>query len=167
MHPVAAVQNEYSLMERGPEAEILPICEELGIGFVPWAPVARGFLTGRFGLGTRFASGDNRGAIPRYAPEAMKSNAALLDLVGRWAERKGVTLAQLALAWLLAQKPWIVPIPGTTDPHHLRENVGAASVELTPAELKQLRAELESVRVVGERVAPNPMFENGVEARKR
>ena len=124
VHPVAAVQNEYSLFERGPEREILPICEELGIGFVPWAPVARGFLTGRFGEGTRFGSDDTRASIPRYTPEALKTNLVLIDLVRRWAERKGVAPSQFSLAWLLAQKPWIVPIPGTTDPHHLHENLG-------------------------------------------
>jgi aryl-alcohol dehydrogenase-like predicted oxidoreductase len=167
VHPVAAVQNEYSLMERSPEAEILSICEELGIGFVPWAPVARGFLTGRFGQGTRFGADDNRATIPRYAPEAMKSNVALIDLLRRWAERKGVTPAQFSLAWLLAQKPWIVPIPGTTDPHHLRENLGALSVELTAAELGEIRAEISSIQIVGERVGPSALFENGVEAKRK
>jgi aryl-alcohol dehydrogenase-like predicted oxidoreductase len=108
-------------MERSPEAKILSICEELRIGFVSWAPVARGFLTGRFGEGTRFGADDNRATIPRYAPEAMKTNVALINLVRRWAERKGVTPAQFSLAWLLAQKPGIVPIPGTTKRHRLEE----------------------------------------------
>jgi aryl-alcohol dehydrogenase-like predicted oxidoreductase len=167
VHPVAAVQNEYSLFERSPEAEILSICEELGIGFVPWAPLARGFLTGRFGEGTRFGTDDNRATIPRYTAESMKTNTALIEVVRQWSERKGVTPAQFSLAWLLAQKPWIVPIPGTTDPHHLSENVGSLSLLLTAAELTQVRGDISRVEVVGERVGSGKLFENGVEAPKK
>jgi len=130
------------------------------------APVARGFLTGRFGEGTRFGSDDTRASIPRYTPEALKTNLVLIDLVRRWAERKGVAPSQFSLAWLLAQKPWIVPIPGTTDPHHLHENLGALSVQLTAAELAQITAEIARVEIVGERVGSGALFENGVEARR-
>jgi aryl-alcohol dehydrogenase-like predicted oxidoreductase len=167
VHPVTAIQNEYSLLERGPENEVLSICEELGIGFVPWGPVARGFLTGRFGEGTRFAAEDNRASVPRFAPDAMKANMALSDLVRRWAERKGVTPAQFSLAWLLAQKPWIVPIPGTTDPHHLAENLGALAVDFTPDELRQFRADLSNVRIVGERANQQSLSSIGVEAKAK
>ncbi len=167
VQPVSAIQNEYSLLERGPENEILSIAEELGIGFVPWGPVARGFLTGRYGEGTRFAAEDNRAGVPRFAPDAMKANMALLDLVSRWAQRKGVSPAQFSLAWLLAQKPWIVPIPGTTDPHHLAENLGALEVGFTPDEIRQFRAELSNVRIVGERLLPPSLAQTGVEAKAR
>lgn len=167
VHPVAAIQNEYSLMERGPEKEVLSICEELGIGFVPWGPVARGFLTGRFGEGTQFAVGDHRNTVPFLAPDAMKANLAVFDLARRWAQRKGVTPAQFSLAWLLAQRPWIVPIPGTTDPHHLAENLGAVAVALTPAELRQIRADLSQIKVVGERGAPGAQALVGVEAKAK
>ncbi len=166
-HPVAAVQNEYSLFERGPEQEVLSICEELGIGFVPWVPLARGFLTGRFGEGSRFGSEDTRAPIPRYSREALKTNIALIDLVQNWAERKDVTPAQFSLAWLMAQKPWIVPIPGTTDPAHLLENLGALSVTFTTAELEQIRTDVSGIEVVGERVGSGPLFANGIEARPR
>jgi aryl-alcohol dehydrogenase-like predicted oxidoreductase len=167
VHPVTAIQNEYSLLERGPEKEILSICEELGIGFVPWGPVGRGFLTGRFGEGTRFGSDDTRGTIPRFAPDAMKANLALFEVADGWARRKGVTPAQFALGWLLAQNAWIVPIPGTTDPHHLAENLGAAAVKFSPAELEQIRADLAKVKIVGERAAPSTLATSGVEARAK
>ncbi len=165
VQPVAAVQNEYSLLERSPEKnQILAICEELGIGFVPWGPVARGFLTGRFGEGTVFAKEDNRARVPFFFPEAMKQNLAVHDLAHRWAQRKGVTPGQLSLAWLLAQKPWIVPIPGTTDPWHLAENLGAVNARFTPDEVLQFRRELEAIRIVGERAAPGALAMSGVEA---
>lgn len=163
-HPVTAVQNEYSLLERAPENEILSVVEELGIGFVPWGPVGRGFLTGRFGAGTRFAAEDHRATIPRFFPDAMQANMALFEVVRQWAERKGVTPAQFSLAWLLAQKPWIVPIPGTTDPHHLVENLGAAPVRFTSDELRQIRVDLSNVKIVGARGAEQSLAQNGVEA---
>ena len=165
-HPVTAVQNEYSLLERGPEKEILSIVEELGIGFVPWGPVGRGFLTGRFGEGTRFAAEDHRATLPRFFPDAMKANMALFDVVRQWAQRMGVTPAQFSLAWLLAQKPWIVPIPGTTDPHHLAENLGAAQLEFTSDELSQIRVDLSKVKLIGARGSEQSMAQNGVEAKQ-
>ncbi|MBV6670044.1 aldo/keto reductase [Xanthomonas euvesicatoria pv. alangii] len=167
VQPVAAVQNEYSLLERTPEKEILSICEELGIGFVPWGPVARGFLIGRFGEGTVFAKEDNRAGVPFFFPEAMKQNLAVYELAHRWAQCKGVTPGQLSLAWLLAQKPWIVPIPGTTDPWHLAENLGAVNVRFTPDELRQFRSELDAIRVVGERADPATLSMAAVEAPAR
>ena len=166
-HPVTAVQNEYSLLERGPEKEILSIVEELGIGFVPWSPLAKGFLTGRFGVGTRFASEDFRATIPRFVPDAMKANMALSEVVRRWAERKGVTPAQFSLAWLMAQKPWIVPIPGTTDPHHLAENLGAAPIAFTSDELTQIRVDLSNVKIVGARGSEQSLAQNGIEAKPK
>jgi aryl-alcohol dehydrogenase-like predicted oxidoreductase len=164
VHPVAAIQNEYSLLERGPEKEIFAICEELGIGFVPWGPVARGFLTGRFGEGTRFAAEDNRATVPRLTGDALQANLALFPLVRRWAERKGITQAQFSLAWLLAQKPWIVPIPGTTDPHHLAENLGALAVDFSADELRQIRADLSTITIVGGRYTGPAGTQVGVEA---
>jgi len=149
--PVTAVQYEYSLWWRKPEEEILPICEELGIGFVPYSPLGRGFLTGAIDEHTRFDASDLRSRIPRFGPEARKANRALVDLLSATAERKGATPAQIALAWLLAQKPWIVPIPGTTKLHRLQENVGAAEVELTPEDLHALEEASKSIRVVGAR----------------
>ena len=126
--PVTAVQNEYSMLWRGPEEEVLPLCEELGIGFVPWSPLGVGFLTGAIDEKTRFAEGDIRGVESRFSPENLPHNLALVDLVKTWAERKQATPAQIALAWLMAQKPWIVPIPGTTQMAHMLENIGAADV---------------------------------------
>jgi aryl-alcohol dehydrogenase-like predicted oxidoreductase len=131
VQPVAAVQSEYSLWTRGPEAEVLPTLEELGIGFVPFSPLGKGYLTGKMDENTKFDSTDFRNILPRFTPEALKANQALVDLFGNIAERKQATPAQIALAWLLAQKPWIVPIPGTTKLHRLEENLGAANVELT------------------------------------
>lgn len=165
VQPVAAVQNEYSLFERELEPAIVPICEELGIGIVPWGPVGRGFLTGRFGEGTRFGSDDHRSTIPRFKPDMIKDNMPFYNVIWEWAEKKGVTPAQFSLAWLLAQKPWIVPIPGTTDGYHLAENLGAASVSFTSDELSQLQRDLSTHPIVGPRV-PNPeTTHNGVEAR--
>lgn len=138
VQPVTAVQSEYSLWWRGPESELLPTLEELGIGFVPFSPLGAGFLTGKMDENTRFDSSDFRSQVPRFSPEALKANVALVSLIRQVAEAKGVTPAQIALAWLLAQKPWIVPIPGTTKLHRLEENLGAIAVELTANDLQQI-----------------------------
>src|SRR5437016_5054141 len=138
IQPVTAVQSEYSLWWRQPEEALLPTLEELGIGFVPFSPLGKGFLTGKINENTKFDSTDFRNIVPRFAPEARKANQALVDLLRKIAERKKATPAQIALAWLLAQKPWIVPIPGTTKLHRLEENLGAASVELTPHVLRDI-----------------------------
>jgi aryl-alcohol dehydrogenase-like predicted oxidoreductase len=151
---VTALQSEYSLWWREPEAEILPLVEELGIGFVPFSPLGRGFLTGTIGADTTFKDGDYRRTAPRFTPEALKANQALADLVGKLAATKGVTPAQIALAWLLAQKPWIVPIPGTTKLHRLEENLGSADVTLTTDDLDRIQQTLATVVVQGERYAP-------------
>jgi aryl-alcohol dehydrogenase-like predicted oxidoreductase len=148
---VTALQSEYSLWEREPEAEILPVLEELGIGFVPYSPLGRGFLTGAISASTTFASDDFRNLVPRFTPEARRANQALVDQLGRIVAGKGVTPAQIALAWLLAQKPWIVPIPGTTKLNRLEENIGAARVELTPADLAEIGRALAAVEVKGAR----------------
>jgi aryl-alcohol dehydrogenase-like predicted oxidoreductase len=138
VQPVTAVQSEYSLFYRGPEAELLPALEELGIGFVPFSPLGAGFLTGKIDENTKFDPTDFRNIVPRFSPEARKANMVLVDLIKSVAGRKGATPAQVALAWLLAQKPWIVPIPGTTKLHRLEENLGAVSVDLTMADLKEI-----------------------------
>jgi aryl-alcohol dehydrogenase-like predicted oxidoreductase len=151
VQPVAALQSEYSLWWREPEAEILPLLEELGIGFVPFSPLGKGFLTGRFDAAATFGEGDFRSVVPRFSPEALKANQALVDLVKDIAAGKGVTPAQIALAWLLARKPWIVPIPGTTKLHRLEENLVAASVELTEDDLARIGQALTTVQVQGER----------------
>jgi len=151
VHPVAAVQSEYSLLERVVERDILPACEELGIGFVPWGPLARGFLTGRFDENSRFERIDRRSSVAAFTPEALKANLPLLTVVRAWAKRKGVTPAQFSLGWLLAQRPWIVPIPGTTNPRHLEENLGAARVTLSPTELAEIRASLATMTLSGVR----------------
>ncbi|MGF6551289.1 aldo/keto reductase [Paraburkholderia youngii] len=151
VQPVAALQSEYSLWWREPEASVLPTLEELGIGFVPFSPLGKGFLTGAIDERTTFDKSDFRNIAPRFSEENRKANAALVDVLGRIADGKGTTRAQIALAWLLAQKPWIVPIPGTTKLPRLAENVGAASVVLTPADLADIEAALEQIKVVGER----------------
>jgi aryl-alcohol dehydrogenase-like predicted oxidoreductase len=151
VQPVAALQSEYSLWWREPEKEILPLLEELGIGFVPFSPLGRGFLTGKIDASTSFDSKDFRTVVPRFSAEARRANQALVDGLGRIATAKGITPAQLALAWVLAQKPWIVPIPGTTKLHRLEENLGAAAVELTPDDLAQIGELLAVVEVQGER----------------
>src|SRR4051812_42462225 len=138
VQPVAALQSEYSLWTRGPEAEVLPTCEELGIGFVPFSPLGKGFLTGKMNEKTQFDKSDFRNILPRFTPEALKANQAFVELLGKVAERNKATPAQMALAWLLAQKPWIVPIPGTTKLKRLEENLGAANVELTPDDLREI-----------------------------
>jgi aryl-alcohol dehydrogenase-like predicted oxidoreductase len=151
VQPVAALQSEYSLWWREPEAEVLPVLEELGIGLVPFSPLGKGFLTGAISASTTFDSGDFRNIVPRFSAEARKANQALVDLLGAIAARKRVTSAQIALAWLLAQKPWIVPIPGTTKLHRLEENVGAAAVELTADELRDIDDALSGIAVQGAR----------------
>ena len=152
VQPVTAVQSEYSLWWRGPEAEILPTLEELGIGFVPFSPLGAGFLTGKIDESTSFDSTDFRTLVPRFAPEALKSNMALVEMVHAVAARKGATPAQIALAWLLAQRPWIVPIPGTTKLHRLQENLGAVSVELTASDLKEIDTALSTMTLEGARL---------------
>jgi aryl-alcohol dehydrogenase-like predicted oxidoreductase len=151
IQPVTAVQSEYSLWTRGPEAEVLPTLEDLGIGFVPYSPLGKGFLTGRFDKNTKFDSSDFRTILPRFTPEAMKANQALVDLLGKIAQRKKATPAQIALAWLLAQKPWIVPIPGTTKLGRLEENIGALSIELTSDDLREIESAASKIKVQGER----------------
>jgi aryl-alcohol dehydrogenase-like predicted oxidoreductase len=155
VQPVTAVQSEYSLWTRDPEAEVLPTLEELGIGFVPFSPLGRGFLTGRMDERTTFESTDFRAALPRFTPEARKANQALVDLLRVTADRKEATPAQIALAWLLAQKPWIVPIPGTTKPERLDENIGAAAVELTPDDLDEIERAASQIEVEGARYTPD------------
>jgi aryl-alcohol dehydrogenase-like predicted oxidoreductase len=151
VQPVTAVQNEYSLWWRKPEEEVLPTLEELGIGFVPFSPLGRGFLTGKVDKNTTFDSSDLRSTLPRFTPEARKANQALVDLLGEIAKRKKATPAQIALAWLLAQKPWIVPIPGTTKLHRLEENIGAASIELTSDDLREIESAASKIKVEGAR----------------
>jgi aryl-alcohol dehydrogenase-like predicted oxidoreductase len=148
---VTAVQNEYSLWWRRPEQEVLPALEELGIGFVPYSPLGKGFLTGKITENTKFDSTDFRNIVPRFTPEARKANQALVDLLSSVAKRKKATPAQIALAWLLAQKPWIVPIPGTTKFHRLEENLGAASVELTPEDLREIESASSKIKLEGAR----------------
>jgi len=151
VQPVAAVQSEYSLWWRGPEAEVLPTLEELGIGFVPFGPLGKGFLTGKIDESTTFDSSDFRNVIPRFTPEARKANQAMVDLLGNIAKRKRATPAQIALAWLLARKPWIVPIPGTTKLGRLDENLGAVAVELTPDDLREIDSASSKITVQGAR----------------
>ena len=151
VQPVAVLQSEYSLWWREPEKEVLPTLEELGIGFVPFSPLGKGFLTGAMNEKTTFDSTDFRNVVPRFTPEARKANQTLVDLLGRIAARKGVTPAQIALAWLLKQKPWIVPIPGTTKLHRLEENVGAASVELTSGDANEIDGAVSAITVLGAR----------------
>jgi aryl-alcohol dehydrogenase-like predicted oxidoreductase len=151
VQPVTALQNEYSLWWRRPEQEVLPALEELGIGFVPFSPLGRGFLTGRMNENTTFDSSDLRSTLPRFTREARKANQALVDLLGEIAKRKKATPAQIALAWLLAQKPWIVPIPGTTKLNRLEENIGAASIELSSDDLDDIENAASKIDVQGAR----------------
>lgn len=151
VHPVAAVQNEYSLWARDVEAEVLPACEALGVGFVPWSPLGQGFLTGKVKAGQIFEDSDVRSWFPRFTPEAMEANQPFIDLLGRIAKRNEATSAQIALAWLLAQKPFIVPIPGTRKLHRLEENMGAVNIELTPDDLRELDTEASKIEVQGAR----------------
>jgi aryl-alcohol dehydrogenase-like predicted oxidoreductase len=152
VQPVTAVQSEYSLFWRGPEAELLPVLEELGIGFVPFSPLGAGFLTGKIDASTKFDPTDFRNSVPRFSPEARRANMALVDLVKAVAARKRATPAQVALAWLLAQRPWIVPIPGTTKLPRLEENLGAIDLELTADDLAEIGAEMSKIKVQGERL---------------
>ena len=162
VQPVTALQNEYSLWTRGPESNgILDACEELGIGFVPYSPLGKGFLTGAMSKDTRLGEGDFRNILPRFTSEAMERNQALVDLLKRIAGRKGATPAQIALAWLLAQRPWIVPIPGTTKLHRLEENLGAAEVELSAGDLDEIRQVAAEIVVEGERYPPQLLATTG------
>jgi aryl-alcohol dehydrogenase-like predicted oxidoreductase len=151
VQPITAIQSEYSLWTRSPEKEVLPTLEELGIGFVPYSPLGKGFLTGAMNESTTLDSGDFRNILPRFTPEARKANQALVDLLGEIAARKQATPAQIALAWLLAQKPWIVPIPGTTKLHRLEENLGAAAIELTSDDLRDIESAAAKITVQGNR----------------
>lgn len=162
--PVTAVQNEYSMLWRGPEKEVIPLCEELGIGFVPWSPLGVQFLTGAIDANTRFAAGDIRGVESRFSPENLPHNLALVELVKRWAERKSATPGQIALAWLMAQKPWIVPIPGTTQMAHMLENTGATEVRFTSTELAELNAAVSAIEIRGARLPEQVLAFSGVEA---
>ena len=170
VQPLAVIQNEYSMLWRGPEAQVLPLCEELGIGFVCWSPLGMGFLAGGVRVDSRFATApvmDFRAVTPRFAPEALPANMALVALVRTWAQRKNATPAQLSLAWLMAQKPWIVPIPGTTNIAHMEENLGAVAVSFTAVELQQLNDAVSAIRIQGERLPPAVMAMSGVEAPPR
>ena len=155
IQPVTALQSEYSLWTRNPEAEILPTLEELGIGFIPFSPLGRGFLTGKMNENTSFDSGDFRKNLPRFTPEALKANQALVDLLGKVAKQKNATPAQIALAWLLAQKPWIVPIPGTTKLNRLDENIGAAAIELSSGDLREIEEAASKIKIHGVRYPEN------------
>jgi aryl-alcohol dehydrogenase-like predicted oxidoreductase len=162
--PLSAVQNEYSMLWRGPEEVIIPLCQELGIGFVPWSPLGVQFLTGAIDENTRFAPGDIRGMEPRFSSENLKRNTELVKLVKQWAERKQAAPGQIALAWLMAQKPWIVPIPGTTQMAHMAQNVGATSVAFSPDELNELNASVSSIQIQGKRLPDGILALSGVEA---
>ena len=164
VHPVAVIQNEYSMLWRGAESQVLPLCEELGIGFVPWSPLGMGFLTGAVSARTCFSEDDFRASVPRFAPDALPANMPLVRLVQASARRKDVTPAQLSLAWLTARKPWIVPIPGTTNMVHLEENVAAAAISFSAEELKELDAALSSITIQGDRLSPGVLAATGVEA---
>lgn len=168
VHPLAAIQNEYSMLWRGPEGLVLPLCEELGIGFVPWSPLGMGFLAGTISADSRFGKQDFRASVPRFAPDNLPSNMPLVELVRTWARRKNATPAQVSLAWLTARKPWIVPIPGTTNMAHLEENVGAAAITFSAAELAELDAAIAAIPILGARLPPPVLAATGVEApRKR
>ena len=151
VHPLSAVESEYSLWWRRPEIELIPTLEELGIGFVPFSPLGKGFLTGRISKDAKFEKGDFRSIVPRFRPENLEANQELLDLLNKFAEQKNATPAQLALSWILAQKPFIVPIPGTTRLHRLEENLGGADVVLTTNELSEIHSALEKIKISGER----------------
>lgn len=165
--PVTAVQNEYSMLWRGPEEVVIPLCQELGIGFIPWSPLGVGFLAGAIDGNTRFADGDIRKVESRFSPENLPHNLALVDLARRWAVRKHATPAQISLAWLMAQKDWIVPIPGTTQMAHMLENIGAAAVRFTPAELAEINRSLLAIHVQGARLPGSILAFSGVEAPPR
>ena len=162
--PVSAVQSEYSMLWRGPEDGVLALCQELGIGFVPWSPLGVGFLTGAIDAKTRFADGDIRQVESRFAAENLPHNLALVALINNWAARKQATPARIALAWLLAQRPWIVPIPGTTQMAHLEDNLGAAGVHFTSAEVAELNQAVAAITVQGARLPDAVLAYSGVEA---
>ncbi len=162
--PVSAVQNEYSMLWRGPADVVIPLCQELGIGFVPWSPLGVGFLTGAIDANTRFAPGDIRSIETRFSPENLPHNLALVDLLKKWAVRKQATPGQISLAWLMAQKPWIVPIPGTTQMPHMLENIGADAIRFTPSELTELNAAVAAIEVRGQRLPDQVLAYSGVEA---
>lgn len=162
--PLSAVQNEYSILWRGPEKEIIPLCESLGIGFVPWSPLGVGFLTGAIDARTRFAEGDIRQVESRFSAENIPHNLGYVELLKRWSERKQATVAQIALAWLLAQKPWIVPIPGTTQMAHMLENSGAAAVSFTLDEIAELNESVAAIKTQGARLPEQVLAYSGVEA---
>lgn len=163
--PVSAVQSEYSMLWRGPETEVIALCEKLGIGFVPWSPLGVGFLAGSIDEQTRFALGDIRGVESRFSPENLPNNLGLVKIIKQWAERKSAAPAQIALAWLMAQKPWIVPIPGTTQMAHMIENIGALGVRFTPSELTELNASVSAIEIRGARLPDQVLVFSGVEAR--
>lgn len=163
-HPVTAIQNEYSLLWRGPESKIIPLCEELGIGFVCWSPLGVGFTTGAIDANTRFAQGDIRGNETRFSPENIQNNLTLLEVLNSWAEKKNATPGQISLAWLLHQKPFIVPIPGTTQMAHMLENAGAAKVKFTDAEFRELNNQVDAIKIQGERLPPFVQQFSDVEA---
>jgi aryl-alcohol dehydrogenase-like predicted oxidoreductase len=154
VQPITAIQSEYSLWWREPEAEVLPVCEELGIGFVPYSPLGRGFLTGKIDETTAFGGNDNRASLPRFTPEARKANRPVVDLLEEIAAKKHATAAQIALGWLLAQEPWIVPIPGTTKLSRLEENIAAVTIELTPDDLRHVKEAAAKIIVEGDRYPP-------------
>jgi aryl-alcohol dehydrogenase-like predicted oxidoreductase len=162
--PLTAVQNEYSMLWRGPEEVIIPLCQERGIGFVPWSPLGVQFLTGAIDENTRFAPGDIRGMETRFSPENLLHNIELVKLVKQWADRKNAAPGQIGLAWLMAQKPWIVPIPGTTAMAHMIQNVGASSVAFTPDEIKELNASASSIQIQGKRLPDGVLALSGLEA---
>lgn len=162
--PLTAIQNEYSMIWRGPEEKVIPLCEELGIGFVPWWPLACQFLTGWIDANTRFPAGDIRAGASRYAPENLPQNLKLVDLIKTWAARKQAAPAQIAIAWLMAQKPWIVPIPGTTSMAHMKQNSSAHTVKFTTAEITELNAAVGAVEIKGQRLPDGVLAFSGVEA---
>ncbi|KXF49150.1 aldo/keto reductase [Rhodococcus sp. SC4] len=164
VQPLTAIQNEYSMLWRGPEDVILPLCEELGIGFVCWAPLGMGVTTGTINPYTRFAEGDFRGAVPRNAPDALAANMPLVQLIQEWAVRKGATAAQISLAWLMAQRPWMVPIPSATRTAHLLEDLGAEEVAFSDDELQELNTALAGITIHGDRLPPAVLAQTGVEA---
>jgi aryl-alcohol dehydrogenase-like predicted oxidoreductase len=162
--PVTAVQNEYSMLWRGPEQEVIPLCEELGIGFVPWSPLGVAFLTGAIDENTRFAEGDIRAIETRFSPVNLRHNRALVELLQAWAKRKEGSPGQIALAWLLAQRPWIVPIPGTTQMAHLLQNIGSTGIQFTQSELAELNSAVRAVDIKGQRLPNAVLAFSGVEA---
>ena len=164
VHPITAIQNEYSLLWRGPENTMLPLCEELGIGFVCWSPLGVGFLTGAIDPFTRFAQGDIRGMESRFSPENLQKNLALVDLIKKWAEQKQATPAQISLAWLMAKKPWIVPIPGSTQMEHMLENTASCNIKFTAEELATFTQQLDSIEIVGERLPAGILRLSGLES---